>query len=103
MTSTPLNQAIKLQQNLNKLRFYATSTEQQKELVKMKNLVARNVYKSYTEDILDTPTVRATNRMVKSALEQTQEQLKETGEGTPYNNLKELVDKQTKGENNEIR
>ena len=78
-----LYNATHLQQNLNKLKFFATTPEQQKRLVAMVGQTAKNSYEAITGGTADLPTLRAANKAAKAAKEEVVEQLKTTGEGTP--------------------
>lgn len=84
-----LYNAVHLQQNLNKLKFYATNSDQHKRLVAMVGETAKTSYETITGNSADLYKLRAANKRAKAAIEATQAQLKETGEGSPVENLQE--------------
>ena len=78
-----LYNAVHLQQNLNKLKFFATTPEQHKRLVAMVGATAKNSYETITGGNADLYQLRAANKAAKAAKEEVVTQLKSTGEGTP--------------------
>ena len=78
-----LYNAVHLQQNLNKLKFFATTPEQHKRLVAMVGATAKNSYEAITGGNADLYQLRAANKAAKAAKEEVVTQLKSTGEGTP--------------------